>query len=513
MPLFGSLLSWTFGLGDRAAVDQRRALLIGTARSVRQLRHALKEHDQPPHCVGCMLLGSDHHIGGVGLPILGDIDQLDLACRIHRIDTALICLPLAMADAARSIQTRCTKLGVTARLLPTLDDQLAGRVQQSSGAIDVTRLLDREPRKLDESAIDQLLRGKRVMVTGAGGSIGGELSRIIARYQPTELQLMERAENNLFDINRQIREAHPHLTVRAILHDVALADRTLSLCREHQPQVIFHAAAHKHVPMMEDHPAAAVTNNLFGTRAIADAAHAVGCEKFVMISTDKAVNPTSVMGATKRMAEMYIQALNANSPTCFTMVRFGNVLASACSVVPIWTAQLAAGGPITVTDPRMTRYFMTIPEAAALVIQAATVPGNGGQVMLLDMGEPIAIRDMAERFIRLHGLEPERDVAIVYTGVRPGEKLFEELAYDSEDMQPTVHDSVRIWKTTPPDAGHIQAMMAEFEQLRSTEDGQQIHQALRRAVPEMKTLSHTLPPDTPDASLASPPAPLISQSA
>jgi len=495
MSLFGSLLSWAqppVETGDAPP----RAVLVGTARTIRQLRHALREYDQPMRYVGCVLVSPERRMGGIGLPVLGTVDQIDLALKLHRIDTALVCLPTAMAGVARTVVARCEEHSVTARLLPTLDDQMAGRLSQSVGSIDVTKLLDRRPRKLDETAIDGLLRDKRVMVTGAGGSIGSELARIIARYGPAELQLMERAENNLFEINRQLREAHPSLTVRAILHDVTDPARTAALCREHRPRIIFHAAAHKHVPMMEDHPAAAVTNNLFGTKSIADAAHEVGAEKFVMISSDKAVNPTSVMGATKRLAEMYIQSRNAESDTCFTMVRFGNVLGSACSVVPIWTQQLSTGGPITVTDPRMTRYFMTIPEAAALVIQAATVPGSGGQVMLLDMGEPIAIRTMAERFCRLHGLEPDRDVAIVYTGARPGEKLFEELAYDSEDMQPTTHASVRIWKTTPPPPEVMRGVVDEFGRLRESDDRLAVVEALRRAVPEMKTVGE-VPADAP----------------
>jgi FlaA1/EpsC-like NDP-sugar epimerase len=241
--------------------------------------------------------------------------------------------------------------------------------------------------------------------------------------------------------------------------------------------------------MMEDHPREAVNNNFFGTRAIADAAAACRAERFVMISTDKAVNPTSVMGATKRMAELYVQHMDSRHQTVFTMVRFGNVLGSACSVIPIWSSQLINGGPITVTDPAMTRYFMTIPEAAALVLQAGCLPDVGGQVLLLDMGQPLRIVELAERFIRLQGLEPQTDVPIVFTGARPGEKLFEELAYDSEDMIPTTHAAVRIWRTQPPQTDRIEKMIRQFGQLRDTGQPMQILEALRQAVPEMKPLS------------------------
>ncbi len=277
---------------------------------------------------------------------------------------------------------------------------------------------------------------------------------------------------------------------------------TLKLVGHHQPHVVFHAAAHKHVPMMEDHPAQAVENNFFGTRSIADAAHQHGANRFVMISTDKAVNPSSVMGATKRLAELYIQHLNQSSGCVFAMVRFGNVLGSACSVLPIWARQLAQGGPITVTHPDMYRYFMTIPEAAGLVLQSATLSGasGGGEVFLLDMGQPIRICDLAHRFIQSHGLEPGVDIAIAFTGPRPGEKLFEELAYDSEEMLPTAHKSVRLWRTHAPDTNRMAQIIRAFDRLRATgpqtnpthgdhhwqhTKPQAIVSALRLAVPEM----------------------------
>ncbi len=469
-------------------------LIVGTARSVRQLCHSLHRADQPLHLVGCVLICPQHDDEALGLPVLGAADALSTILQMHRFELALVSVPTAMSQAQQRVRQTLTKHGIATRTMPTLDDQLTGRFDQPNGAIDLNDLLGRPHRPLDEAAISKLLVGRRVLITGAGGSIGGELARIVARFEPAALLLMERSENNLFDIHRQLRAQHADTAIHAILHDVTHAERTAALCRQLQPQIVFHAAAHKHVPMMEDHPRAAVENNLFGTKSIADAAHACAAERFVMISTDKAVNPTSVMGATKRLAELYIQSLNATSGTDYSMVRFGNVLGSACSVVPIWGQQLAEGGPITVTDPRMTRYFMTIPEAAALVIQAATLEHTAGQVLLLDMGEPIRVLDMAKRFARCHGLEPERDVAIVFTGTRPGEKLFEELAYDGEQMVPTACDSVRIWQTTPPTTERMGRIIDTFGALRHSDDAPAIHAALRQALPEMRPMDDAAPP-------------------
>lgn len=407
------------------------------------------------------------------------------------------------------------QLGLAWRLLPSLNDLLTGQASdlfrqfpvarlapgsgQVSGpywAVDPVALLDRSPRPLDEEAIARTITGKTVMITGSGGSIGSELARIVCRFRPAKLVLVERSENALFEIDREMAKRYPQQLRAAVLHDVTDAPRTLAMMREHSPQVIFHAAAHKHVPMMEGHPAQALENNFYGTRSMADAADRCGAQRFVMISTDKAVRPSSVMGATKRMAELYIQDLNRRSKTTYSMVRFGNVLGSACSVIPIWSQQLAQGGPITVTHPQMQRYFMTIPEAAGLVIQSAALTQNGGEVFLLDMGEPIRILDMAHRFVERQGLKPGRDIAIEVTGIRPGEKMYEELAYESEEMLPTLHPSIRIWQTTPVDPDRMRQIIARFDQLRGQADDVSRHhwqeadaalllQAIHWAVPEM----------------------------
>ena len=478
-------------------------ILIGTAAAVRSLRCQLFLHelDRPtarvpsPWPCGCILLDepSTTH-PDAGLPVLGDLDDLPELRAWHRFTTALITLPAERRAQADAIASRLRTLGVAARFLPTLDDLLAGHagtaadhVSLPGAQLDVAQLIGRTPFPVDEASLAELLGSKRVLVTGAGGSIGSEIARIAARFGPEQLILMERAENALFEIDRRIGEEHPSLSRAAILHDVVDADGTHAYLREHRPHVVFHAAAHKHVPLMEDHPAHAVTNNLFGTKAVADAAVAAGCDRFVMISSDKAVNPTSVMGATKRLAERYIQGLQSRSPgTRFSMVRFGNVLASACSVLPIWASQLAEGRRITVTDKRMTRYFMTIPEAASLVIQSAAIEhaDPAARVYVLDMGEPVRIIDLAERFCRATGIEPEHAISI--TGIRPGEKLYEELAYSAESLQPTDRPGINAWSGEGLEPVDVDRLVKDLSSVRASRNHDAVLRAIRAYVPEMR---------------------------
>jgi FlaA1/EpsC-like NDP-sugar epimerase len=476
-------------------------LLVGTALTVRQLLPGLKAMDPAPSLLGCLLPKP----AILPLAVLGGFDQLESLAQRPQVKQVLVSLPAVMQTQLQEIGATLDRLGVTWRYLPPLADQLAGlntpqgdQRSPSGGrllrGLDPTQLIDRQPRPLDEEAIKAQLTGRTVLITGAGGSIGSELANLVARFDPAQLVLVERAENALFEIDRQVARRFPDLPRRARLHDVTRRERTRDLLADVRPDVIFHAAAHKHVPMMEDHPSEAVENNFYGTRSLADAADAVGCDRFVMISSDKAVNPSSVMGATKRLAELYIRHLDAQSDTTFCMVRFGNVLGSACSLIPIWSDQLARGGPITVTHPQMTRYFMTIPEAAGLVVQAGAY-ARGGEVFLLDMGEPIRILDMADRFLRLQGFAPDVDVTIQITGTRPGEKLFEELAYHGEDMAPTPHPSIRLWQTSEADPTHMPRVLATFDRLRDPagdgrrlwadcSSGAVVH-ALRALLPEM----------------------------
>lgn len=471
----------------------RQVVLVGTQAAITSLAASLAVTSPSLQILGCFTPNGVHP--DQPLAILGSLDDLRKNPSLAPRGAAVL---LAFPTALRSLAADLARLLPGARWLPPLEEQLAGRATWSASAVaaksslDPSWLLDRDPHPLDRRAIGRIIRGKIVLITGAGGSIGSELARLVAGFEPAKLVLVERGENPLFEIDREIAATFPAVARAAVLHDITNGPATRWLLAEHRPHVVFHAAAHKHVPMMEDHPAHAVENNFYGTRSIADAAQAAGAQRFVMISTDKAVNPCSVMGATKRLAELYIQYLAARCRTLFCMVRFGNVLGSACSVLPIWSQQIAAGGPVTVTHPDMTRYFMTIPEAAGLVLQSAALT-KGGEVFLLDMGAPIRIVDLAQRFIRAHGLEPGREIAIQFTGIRPGEKLFEELAYEGEDMLPTPHKSIRIWRTKAPSQRRMKAILARFDALRSGAgtspgaQGQAILRALHASIPEMRS--------------------------
>lgn len=436
--------------------------------------------NERPVSIGWIVAGG-REPGDGSDPVLGSLRDLEAIVERMRPALALVTLPACMARLVTATRTRLRRLGVPDRFMPMLEDQVAGIGPRSRLEIDPGELLDRAPRHLDRRAARRLIEGRRVLITGAGGSIGGELARIVSRCGAGELILVERSENALFEIDRQIARSAPDLARTALLHDVVDAGATMEHVRRLKPHVIFHAAAHKHVPMMEDHPAAAVDNNFFGTKAVADAAHAAGTERFVLISTDKAVNPRSIMGATKRLAELYVQHCNQRSATGFSVVRFGNVLGSTGSVLDVWARELAEGGPLTVTDPRMTRYFMTIREAATLVIQSAALVdprARASAVFLLDMGLPIRIVDLARRFIVLNGYDAGA-VGIVFTGARPGEKLYEQLAYDSEAIRPTAHPDIHVWEQPAPDPDFVARSVSELSPRRR---GPQLADAVRRLV-------------------------------
>jgi FlaA1/EpsC-like NDP-sugar epimerase len=370
--------------------------------------------------------------------------------------------------------------------------------------INILDLLGRSAVDLDTPELQRFIAGKRVLVTGAGGSIGSEICRQTARFCPQQLVLLDRAENALFEIDRELRGRWLGADIVPAVADICDARRIDQLFATYKPQVIFHCAAHKHVPMMESNPGEAIKNNVFGTKIVADAALAHHAAAFVMVSTDKAVNPTSVMGATKRIAELYIQSLNSGQwavgsgqlrpalptahcplPTRFVAVRFGNVLGSSGSVVPIFRKQIESGGPVTVTHPDMRRYFMTIPEASQLVMQAGAL-AHGGEIFVLDMGQPVKIIDLAREMIRRSGLREGHDIDIEITGMRPGEKLFEELAADNEQTRPTSHAKIFVWQLPQATPQQVRAML---HNLQSVIDGprNQIVAALRQAVPEYQT--------------------------
>jgi FlaA1/EpsC-like NDP-sugar epimerase len=351
--------------------------------------------------------------------------------------------------------------------------------------VTVEDLLGREPVQLDVQAISGYLNGKVVLISGGGGSIGSELCRQVASQNPKMLIVYDNGEFNLYSIDHELREHFPDLTLESVLGDVKDVDRVNWVFQTFSPEVVFHAAAYKHVPMVEMNPAEGVTNNVFGTKVVADAADRYSADRFVMISTDKAVNPANVMGATKRVAEIYCQNLAARSKTRFITTRFGNVLGSAGSVVPLFQKQIENGGPLTVTHKDITRYFMTIPESVSLILQAGSM-GKGGEIFVLDMGEPVLIRHLAEQMIQLSGLVPEEDIEIVFTGLRPGEKLYEEILHESEGLQPTEHPELLLAKSRQVEWDWL---IGEFNSLQTAASSRKVEVLmthLQNIVPEFR---------------------------
>jgi len=379
-----------------------------------------------------------------GIKVIGKTDDLPRIVRSQGIDHVIITIARASRKDVKRIVELCESVPVKARIIPGLFEIIEGKVSiQRIRDVEIEDLLGRDPVQLDAEEVGRFLSGKSVMVTGAGGSIGSELCRQVARMGPSRLLLVERAEFALFDIHRELKEAWPHLEVVPLVADVGDEPRMASLMGRYHPAVIFHAAAHKHVPMMEWNPCEAVKNNVLGTEVAARLAGEFGAESFVLISTDKAVKPTSVMGASKRVAELVVQALGKRYPTRYVAVRFGNVLGSTGSVIPLFREQIRKGGPVTVTHPDMVRYFMTIPEASQLVLQAAAM-GQGGEIFVLDMGEPVRIVDLAEQMITLSGFKPHEEIPIVFTGVRPGEKIQEVLMHSDEAVGTSRHPKIFI---------------------------------------------------------------------
>jgi FlaA1/EpsC-like NDP-sugar epimerase len=416
-----------------------------------------------------------------GVRVLGSTDELPRLVKEAGVDHVIITIARASRRELRRLLQVCEQVPVKARIIPGLHEILQGKVEFSSiRDVQIEDLLGRESIQLDEGEMARFLAGKVVMVTGAGGSIGSELARQIARFNVASLLLVERAEFSLFRVDRELRAAFADVRFEPLVADVGDRVRMRSIFGTHRPQVVLHAAAHKHVPMMEHNLTEAVTNNILATHSLAELAGQSGVEVFVQISTDKAVRPTSVMGASKRVAELVIQYLNQSFPTRFVAVRFGNVIGSAGSVIPIFREQIVKGGPVTVTHPDMVRYFMTIPEAAQLVLQASTM-GEGGEIFILDMGEPVRILDLARDTILLSGLKPYDDIDIVFTGIRPGEKLVEELQGGEELMTKTRHPKIFIGKIAAYPESKVREALVRLRTM--SEVGQD--EALRRYLGEL----------------------------
>ncbi|MFC6333765.1 polysaccharide biosynthesis protein [Paenibacillus septentrionalis] len=420
------------------------------------------------------------HQSVVGLPVLGNRSHIQEIVLQHEVSEIIIALPSASRREVSEVISICKKTNANMKIIPHINDLLEGKISMKSlRNVEVEDLLGRDPVVLESDGIKEYVEGKIVLVTGAGGSIGSELCRQLVSFNPGQLLLLGHGENSIYQIHRELSSTGIKLI--PVIADVQDRGRMEDVFRKHQPQVVFHAAAHKHVPLMEENPSEAIKNNVFGTRNVADLADRYHTEKFVLVSTDKAVNPTSIMGTTKRIAEMYIQCLAKQSKTSFSAVRFGNVLGSRGSVIPLFKEQIAKGGPVTVTHPEMIRYFMTIPEASRLVLQAGAY-ATGGEIFILDMGEPVRIADLAHDLIKLSGLEPNVDIMIEYTGIRTGEKLYEELLLNEEGMTDTRHDRIFIGKPANFDRESIELELRRLERILG-QDKEMIQELLSRIVP------------------------------
>jgi len=448
------------------AVPKQRALIVGTGSAADQLIRQMMTNALSPYQAVAVISEEPGPVGRElhGLYIAGSIDDIAEAARAHKAEILLVALPHAHRRLLSHILSEARKAKLPCQTLPSINELLSNQVSLSDlRDITLEDLLGREPVRIDWSRISADLQEKTILVTGAGGSIGSGICRELARIRPRLLVLFDNGEHNLYLIDKELRNRSPALNFQAVLGDVRDMERVRWAMKTFSPQVIFHAAAYKHVPVVEMNPMEGVKVNVFGTKNVADCAVEANVEKFIFISTDKAVRPTNVMGLTKRIAEHYCGLLNGTSKTAFVTTRFGNVLGSSGSVVPLFREQLTRGGPLTVTHPNVERFFMTIPEACQLVLQAA-VMGKGGELFVLDMGTPVKIRDLAEQMIRLSGLVPDRDVQIVYTGLRPGEKLTEELFYENEAVTKTDHE--RILKAVSPrhDGRRLSTVLTRMEQ-------------------------------------------------
>ena len=470
---------------NHATPTGRRTLILGAGRSGAMLVKELG-HRGGFYIVG--FLDDDHKLRGAqvhGIPVLGSISHLSYFRHEHDVELAIIAMPSATNQQMQAIVGICESADIEFLTLPTLQDlgSKVTRIDELKPVV-IDDLLGRDPVSLDWPSIRDGLVGKRVLITGGGGSIGSELCRQIARLNPIEIIVVDHSEYSLYRIEHELSSDFRDLLHHCILGDICDPATVEKVVGDYRPDVIFHAAAYKHLPMLQHQVREAFRNNVIGTLRIAEAAERHGVGTFVLISTDKAVNPTNIMGATKRVAEIYCENMNARSATRFITVRFGNVLNSNGSVVPLFKEQIRRGGPVTVTHPEISRYFMTISEASQLIMQAAVL-GSGGEIYVLDMGEPVAITYLAEQLIRLAGKEPGKDIQIIYTGLRPGEKLFEELFHKHEPYAKTSHEKIFLARHRQTNWSKLGNILRESELAVKRYDTQTLHNILLKLVPEM----------------------------
>ena len=467
------------------SADQRRVMIVGAGSAGTMIINEMMARRELKYNPIVLIDDDKTKLGKriSGVKIEGNRYDIPYIVGEQEIDLIVIAIPSIDAKNKSEIIEICKNTNCKLQIIPGMYEILSGDATVSRiKDVDLEDLLGRDPIQLDNKGIEDYIKGRTILVTGAGGSIGSELCRQIAVFQPKRLVLFDIYENNVYDIQNELREDFPDMDMSVLIGSIRDRERLHEVFNKYKINVVFHAAAHKHVPLMEDSPKEAVKNNVFGTLNLALEASAAGVSRFVMISTDKAVNPTNIMGATKRLCEMIVQAMDKQSKTEFVAVRFGNVLGSNGSVIPLFKKQIAHGGPVTVTHKKIIRYFMLIPEAAQLVLQAGAF-AKGGEIFVLDMGKPVKIYDLACDLIKLSGLEPNKDIKIVFTGLRPGEKLYEELLMSEEGLQDTVHKKIHVGKPTFEDMDKLTVKLEQLRKLLELDDINEIKHVMQTIVP------------------------------
>ncbi len=471
----GSRFGWRVYRDRYIAKDanKKRTLIVGAGAAGSMIARQLHNGDNDTELLPVAFVDDDlskQKMEIYDVPVIGQIKDIPTIVHNHQIEHVVIAIPSLKQSELQKIVTLCNETKAMVKMIPKIEDLMTGKVSVSNlKNVEVEDLLGREPVVLDIHAIKEYVTGNTVMVTGAGGSIGSEICRQLMTFHPGKIVLVGHGEYSIYKIDMELKKKYGQddTEIVPVIGDVQDRNRMFEIMDTHQPTLVYHAAAHKHVPLMEYNPHEAVKNNVIGTKNVAEAADAYGVKRFVLVSTDKAVNPTNVMGATKRIAEMVIQDMATKSDTKFVAVRFGNVLGSRGSVIPLFKSQIEQGGPVTVTHKDMTRYFMTIPEASRLVIQAGTL-AKGGEIFVLDMGEPVKIVDLARNLIKLSGYT-EEEIPIEYSGIRPGEKMYEELLGEDEILPGEVYEKIYVGRTTEVDFTLIGRMIGEFEQVDAVE--------------------------------------------
>jgi len=461
-----------YGNQEKTKVKAKNLLIIGAGMGAREIIITIKNSMRDRYNIVGIIDDNknklNHYI--LGIKVIGTRYEIPRFAKEHDVDEIFFAINKIDAVSRRKILEICQETGVKTRVLPTTEEVIDRQgAMNSLRNVQIEDLLGRDPIELDNKNIKNLIKDKTVLVTGGGGSIGSELCRQIIKYKPQNLVILDIYENTLYDIERELEADYPTANIKAIIGSVRDKERLEEVFNKYKPNVVFHAAAHKHVPLMETSPLEAIHNNVFGTYNVVNCADKYGVEKFVLISTDKAVNPTNIMGASKRVCEMIVQTKNKTSKTDFVAVRFGNVLGSNGSVIPLMKKQIEKGGPVTVTHKEITRYFMTIPEAVQLILQAVTY-AKGGEIFVLDMGEPVKIYDLAVSLIRLMGYEPNVDIPIIITGLRPGEKLYEELLMAEEGLVSTKHDKIFITQPMHLEEKELNEKLYELGNIKYNED-------------------------------------------